>query len=147
MDQLSTEEIWSIWREIDDKMEWDTPEDFMKKYGPIEAPDKWHRLMKLFVIYERIGILYKEGVFDIEMLHDMIGGSVIRQWNKFESIIDYYRINFEAGVKGQLFEYFEDFAYALIEMREIDRKNYSQRYQRRKQTRAKYGKSIPVYNP
>jgi hypothetical protein len=126
---------------------WDTPEDFMKKYGPNEAPEKWMQLMKLFSIYEKIGILYKEDVFDIEILWDMMGGFIIRAWEKFESFADYYRVNYEGGVKGQLWEYFEDLAYALMEIREIDRKNYSQRYQQRKQTRAKYGKTIPEYNP
>ena len=97
-------------------------------------------------IYEKMGILLKEGVFDIQLMFDMVGSSPIRLWEKLEPIIDYYRINYESGVKGMQFEYFEDFAYAFMEASDKDRENFNQRYQRRKQTRAKYGKTIPLYN-
>jgi len=89
----------------------------------------------------------KEGVIDLALMYDMMGTIPMREWERFESVIDYLRVNYEQGVKGMLFEYFEDLAYALMEYREIDRKNFEHRYQRRKQTRAKYGKTIPTYNP
>ena len=145
MEQLLSTEIRQIYSDFL-KWEWSEPEDFMRKYGPQENPEDWNRLGNLFSIYERIGVLYKEGVFNINMLFDMAGTGPIRVWEKFEPFADYYRLNYEVGVKGMWWEYFEYLAYALLEVREIDRKHFEQRYQRRKHIRAKYGKTIPEYN-
>jgi hypothetical protein len=135
-----------IWDEIQ-KWRWETPEEFMQKYGPVETPVEWYKFRKLFGIYENMGILLKEGVFEIEMLYDWAGGMPIRLWEKYENIVDYYRVNYEEGVKGMLFEYYEDLVYALKEVQAVDKANFAERYERRKQTRAKYGKTIPEYNP
>jgi hypothetical protein len=146
IEKLSSPEIITASREIQ-KWEWKDSEDFINKYWYPDNPEKAESLRICFALYERIGILLKEGVIDLPMLYDMIGGIPIREWERFESVIDYIRVNYEEGVKGMLFEYFEDLVYALMEHREIDRKNFVQRYQRRKQTRAKYGKTIPEFNP
>ena len=144
LDKL-TPELWSLGNEFVTEWKWETPEDFIEKYGLFDSSSEFQKLTPLLALYERMGILLKEGVIDIEMMYDMVGGYPIRFWEKFEPIADYYRINYESGVKGMQWEYFEDFAYALMDVRDIDRDKFNQRYQKRKQKRSKYGKSIPVY--
>ena len=142
-----TPELWSIQNEVCNEWKWENPEDFIKKYGLFDASSESRKLVPLLSIYERMGILMKEGVLNIEIMYDMVGGNPIRLWEKIEPIADYYRIHHEMGVKGMMWEYFEDFAYALMEVRDKDREKFNKRYQKRKQTRAKYGKTIPEYNP
>ena len=142
-----TLELWELQYEVINEWSWETPEDFFKKYGhPYDPNSELEKLVPLLAIYERMGILLKEGLFDIEMMYDMVGGTPIRLWEKLEPIADYWRTRYETGVKGMMWEYFEDFAYAFMEVRDRDREKYNQRFQRRKQTRAKYGKTIPEYN-
>ena len=144
VDKLSSTEIVSYSRDIRN-WEWEDPEDFYQNYW--NNPEEAEKLRQVFALYERIGILLKEGVIDLALIYDMVGTGPLREWEKFESVLDYIRVNYEQGVKGMIFEYFEDLAYGLLEYRDVDRKKFEQRYQRRKQTRAKYGKTIPEYNP
>ena len=146
LDKITTE-MWTIHQKVLREWTWETPKDFYTKYGyPFEPNTEFWKLSQLLTVYESMGVLLNKGVFEIQLMYDMVGPNPYYLWEKLEPIIDDFRLNHEGGIKGQTFEYFEDYAYAIRDAYGKDHDNFNQRYLRRKQTRAKYGKTMPEYN-
>jgi len=62
-------------------------EDFFMKYGPEADPDD-HAIFDMFVTYfEGIAVLVKRGLIDPNLVYDLMYGSIIAFWEKFEPVI------------------------------------------------------------
>ena len=131
-------EILEIWN-------WTDYDDFMKKYGPDDNHEAWKNYVYIFSLFEQMGILAKEGSINLQLLYDWIAGEPIRLWDKFEPIVDAYRIEAEPSPKGQWMEYFEDLVYMLREIREKDIRDLDNRLKKRKLRRQELGRTMPEY--
>jgi hypothetical protein len=124
---------------------WDDYEDFMRKYGPDQSPEEWQKFFSIAGLFERTGILAKEGTVNLQIIYDNMGGSPIRFWDKFEQIIDMQRIVAEKPPKGMWLEYFEDLVYMLRDIRADDIRDLDNRLRRRRIQREKLGRTMPDY--
>jgi hypothetical protein len=62
-------------------------DDFFMKYGPEVNPDD-HAIFDMFLIYfEGIAVLVKRGLIDPNLVYDLIYGSIIGFWEKFEPVL------------------------------------------------------------
>ena len=81
------------YREILDLMslEWDSVEDFIKKYDHRVDRDNAARRMALWNTCNTIGSLYREGMLDLKTIYTSSEDIIFIIWNKFKPIIEYYR--------------------------------------------------------
>jgi len=126
---------------------WEDYDDFMMKYGPDNSPEEWQKFVSIADLFERMGILAKEGSVNLQIIYDHMGGSPIRFWDKFEEIIDMQRIELEKPPKGMWMEYTEDLVYMLRDIRADDIRDLDNRLRRRRIQREKLGRTMPDYNP
>ena len=132
--------------EMREEWSWNNYDDFMQKYGPEANPDEWWKFITLAGLFEQMGVLAKEGSVNVQIIYDWIGSYPIRLWDKFEEIIDGYRIEREAPPKGMWMEYFEDLVYMLREIRVEDIRDLDNRLKRRKTQRQEIGRTMPDYS-
>lgn len=125
---------------------WDDFDDFMRKYGPDQSPEEWQKFGSIAGLFERMGILAKEGSVNLQIIYDNMGGSPIRFWDKFEEIIDMQRIELEKPPKGMWLEYFEDLVFVLRDIRADDIRDLDNRLMRRRIQREKLGRTMPEYS-
>lgn len=135
-----------IWDEIYGEWSWDDYDDFMRKYGPESNPEEWMKFRSIAGLYEQMGVLAKHGSVDVKLIYDLVAGYPIRFWDKFEDIIDGYRVEREAPPKGMWFEYFEDFVYMLRDVRADDIRDLDNRLRRRRLRRQELGRTMPDYS-
>lgn len=67
--------------------EWTNYEDFKAKYGQETNPEAYVALLTAENFIECIAILIHQGLLDIKLPNELIGGWIILQWEKFEPII------------------------------------------------------------
>ena len=134
------------WNEIYDEWSWNDYDDFMQKYGPESNPEEWMKFMSIAGLYEQMGVLAKHGSVNVQLIYDLVGGYLIRLWDKYEEIIDCLRINWEDPPKGMFFEYFEDLVYMLRDVRVGDIRDLDNRLRRRRILRQKLGRTMPDYS-
>ena len=82
LDFYSTESL-SQYYELE-RWEWENIEDYNSKYRSIEAYTLW---MRLFLRFDMVGRLLREGFIDIVVAVQLIGSASIGAWNKFEEVI------------------------------------------------------------
>ena len=62
-------------------------EDFFMKYGPTMNPDD-HAIFDMIVTYfEGIAVLVKRGLIDPNLVYDLMYGSIIGLWEKYEPVL------------------------------------------------------------
>jgi hypothetical protein len=144
-DKLTAPEQRQTYMEILDGWNWNDYSDFMSKYGPDDSPEQWLRFVTLMSQFERMGLLVRENLVNPNMILHWVGSYPIRLWDKYENIIDEYRIRCEPPPVGGQWEWFEDMTYVLRKVREEDLKDFDDRLARRKKFRTAYGKEIPAY--
>jgi hypothetical protein len=66
---------------------WNDYSDFMQKYGPVNNPSEYSKLLKIINYFEGIGILLKRGLIDKDIINDLMGEPLKAVWIKFEPII------------------------------------------------------------
>jgi hypothetical protein len=125
---------------------WEDYDDFTRKYGLDHSPEEWQKFTSIAGMFERMGILAKEGVVNLGMIYDNWGPAPIRFWDKFEKIIDRQRTELEHPPKGMWLEYFEDLVYMLREIRADDIRDLDNRLARRRTQRQKLGRTMPDYS-
>jgi hypothetical protein len=145
-EKLNELRVRGIWREVYDDWSWTGYEDFMQRYGPEANPEGWMKFMALAGVYEAMGVLATHGSVDVKLIYDLQAGYPIRLWDKYEEIIDGYRIEREDPPKGQWMEYFEDLVYMLREERAKDIRDLDNRLNRRRIHREKLGRTMPDYS-
>ena len=89
----------------------------MKKYDSSvkteEARENWAQRMSVWLAYDNVGYLLREGLVEDEVVFNSAGFSSLGIWERYWPIIDYYR----RGELGQVWlENFEFFAKAMWRM-------------------------------
>jgi hypothetical protein len=78
--QKDRERMFVIW-------EFEDFDDFFNKYGADVNPED-HAIWDMFTShFEGIGVLVKRGLIDSSLVYDLMYGSIIRFWDKFEPIL------------------------------------------------------------
>lgn len=72
-------------------MEWNDFEDFKSKYDHRANPENARTRLAMWNRFETIGLLYREGLLDLNTLYGGIGGVLQVIWFKFKPIIEVYR--------------------------------------------------------
>jgi hypothetical protein len=93
-------------------MEWTSLEDFTQKYDHRVNPDNSAARIAMWNKCESIGMLYKEGLLDLETLFGGSQGAIVTLWVKFEPIIEMYR---ESDLGPMAYQNFEVIAEKLME--------------------------------
>jgi hypothetical protein len=73
-------------------MNWEDYNDFVTKY--MTTDERKYQLLALRY-FDGIGVMTYNGLIDIRLVRDLMGPSVIRFWEKFESIIKERRIKLD----------------------------------------------------
>jgi len=98
-------EYTSAYMEVNNMTDWETPEEFLDKYGAEvnpEANSKWTYIMRL---YEMAGLHLQEGA-DPEILFELWPVmAVLNLWERFEPVIKYQRERNNAPFMYEPFEY------------------------------------------
>ncbi len=115
----------------------------MQKYGSETNPEEWEKFTSITILFEHMGILAKEGSVNPHLIIDWIGDYPIRYWDKFEEIIDGFRIEYEYPPKGMWREYFENLADMLRDVMEENLKDFDGRLMRRRVRREERGRPWP----
>jgi hypothetical protein len=71
--------------------EWETPEEYMEKYGPQTNPDAYSKRAHIALIFENVGILLSRGLVDITLVRDMMTAGIVQFYEKLEPVIKYVR--------------------------------------------------------
>ena len=134
------------WDDVYYEWKWNDYDDFLRKYGPDSNPEEWMKFTAIAGVFETMGVLASHGSVDVKLMYDFQGGYPIRLWDKYEDIIDGYRIEREDPPKGMWFEYFEDFVYMLRDVRADDIRDLDNRLRRRRLRREELGRKMPDYS-
>ena len=143
---ISDLRVRGTWSEVYDEWSWTDYGDFMQRYGPDANPEAWMKFMAIAGVYETMGVLATHGSVDVKLIYDLQAGYPIRLWDKYEDVIDGYRIEREDLPKGQFLEYFEDLVYMLRDERAKDFRDLDNRLDRRRLQRQKLGRTMPDFS-
>jgi hypothetical protein len=132
---MAKTEYLEKWTNINEKWSWTSFDDFMSKYGPNDAPEKWTSFLMVASEWERIGILVNHGIFDIDMLYDQWGGFYTDYWEKIEPVI----VEWNVRHRGGFLEYAEDLYYLFKETHRTRDTDFSTRDKVRIQKRTALG--------
>jgi len=94
--------------------EWDSFDDFIEKYSIPNNKDAHVQWGRYFASLEGLGILLKKGLIDPELVYDSHYLSVINLWEKFQPVIEEWRVRLNAP---QLYEDPEYLYNEMVRMR------------------------------
>lgn len=63
--------------------EWSDIDEFMERYGPDGDADNYAVFSSVTSFYDGIGVLVKSGLVDVNLVSDIMSGSVTRLWERF----------------------------------------------------------------
>jgi hypothetical protein len=92
------------------KFEWVDVDDFLKKYDHRVNPESYAQRWTVWVAYENLGYLLREGLIDQEILFNVASTGSILVWGTYYPVIDNIRKN-ELGPR-----FMENFEYLASEM-------------------------------
>ena len=98
-------------------LKWDSLEDYMNKYDSRVDPKNAARRMSLWNTCETLGLLYREGLLDLDIIYASSGGIIYTSWKKFEPVIELYR---GGDYSRDAYSNFEYLAKKIGERAEID---------------------------
>ena len=87
------------------EMQWDSYEDYWRKYGLPTNPDAVAYTTRLRENLNILGTYVRNDLISIELVNEAIGGVLIRMWPKWRDIIEYERANFYTPNYARDFEY------------------------------------------
>ncbi len=67
-------------------------DDFWQKYGPLANPKAFARYDAVGSYFKGIGVLLKKNLIDLNLVDELMGTSIRRFWEKFESYIKEFRV-------------------------------------------------------
>jgi len=92
------------------QLEWIDIDDFLKKYDHTVNTESYAQRWTVWMAYENLGYLLREGLIDREILFNAASTGCVLIWGRYQPVIDYYR-------KRQLGPRFmENFEYLATEM-------------------------------
>jgi len=94
------------------QMTWDDYDDFIKKY-PLEKWEERVPFMHISHFYEEIGVLLEEGLIDVNLVINLIGGTFRLYWEKFEPIV------LERRIRDNMPRYYEKMEYLYNEIEKL----------------------------
>jgi hypothetical protein len=98
------------------KLEWDTIEDYLEKYSPLNNEDQAAENITVWSVYDSLGILLRENMVDDEIVYRMVGRRIIQMWFKFEAVFKQNRARLSAGPGVNFMEEFEFLANEMINL-------------------------------
>jgi len=88
-----TKEFQEAWVTVNSVMKWDTPKEFLVKYGPQVDPEKYATFIYLGGIYRNLGTILKEKIVEPDLLFSIYDPlSIRRTWEKYEPIVKSWRL-------------------------------------------------------
>ena len=77
--QRNISSIYNIW-------EWDGYDDFQEKYGRSTNSDAYSSFASVNSYFEGLGLLVQRGYIDPELVEDLLGGVIIRYWERIRPL-------------------------------------------------------------
>lgn len=74
--------------------EWEDYDDFERKYGSDDHPERWAKRFSVIRTFDGIGLLLKDGLLDADRLYDLIRAGTIQLWMKWGPIIKEQRVRY-----------------------------------------------------
>lgn len=68
------------------QLEWNNSDEFYSKY--FDAPIGWKQVWTQGKYYEGIGVLVSRGLFDLDLVEDLMGNTIIDYWEKFKPLFE-----------------------------------------------------------
>ena len=85
-DRYNQRELAKAIEDIHHNWEWEDYDDFEEKYGPKTNIDAWTSMIIQARFFDGIGVLVEKGLLDINIVKDLMGGTIIWNWETLESI-------------------------------------------------------------
>ena len=96
--------------------EWTDYDDFFEKYGDEANPDAWAKWETKAAFFNGVGILLKENLIDIRLVHELLSSSVYRHWVFMGPILAEWRKRIDATERPHGQEPFHGFDYLYDEL-------------------------------
>jgi len=69
-------------------MTWEDFQDFQRKYDSTVNPDNFAKRRMMWIRFEGMGYMLRQGLVDIDTIYNLIGSfAILRLWQKYEPII------------------------------------------------------------
>jgi len=94
------------------QMTWDDYDDFVKKYG-LEEWEERVPFAHMSQFYEEIGVLLEEGLIDVNLVINLLGGTFRFFWEKFEPIV------LERRIRDNIPHYYDKMEYLYNEIEKL----------------------------
>ncbi len=98
-------EHYKIYLDVTMMTDWDTLEDFTRKYNKWSNPEALAKLLYLISHYNSLGILLKDGIIEGDELYKLYApSSIVSIYEKFLPFLSIYEHEYMSGFK-HLYEY------------------------------------------
>ncbi len=94
------------------QMTWDDYDDFVKKYG-LEGWEERVPFTHMNLYFDEIGVLLEEGLIDVNLVINLIGGTFRLYWEKFEPYV------LERRIRDNMPRYYDKMEYLYNEIEKI----------------------------
>jgi len=91
---MDVESLKVSWKDMMIERDWSTFEEWWDKYGPENNIDVFIPWMKSMVVFEIFGVLLKRGFLSIELIDDIMSGTVLMMWDVYEPVFMGFRERF-----------------------------------------------------
>jgi len=113
-DSFASSDFQKSWSDVIYNWQWESTEDFLKKYGPGSNLAAWASATSVSLYFEGIGVLVKKKMININLVGELMSTTVKWFWEKTARVTRDYR---QMTSNQHLFENFE-YLYAEIDRRE-----------------------------
>jgi len=96
-------------------MEWSNLEDYKKKYDHRTNPESYAKRAAVWNRCNSVGMLYRQGLLDLETLYAGSGGIIEVIWRKYKPVIEMYRVT---DMDKSAYEHWEYLADEMIALRQ-----------------------------
>lgn len=93
VDKITTKDFITSYLNLMYNQEWKNYDEWWEKYGA-NNPEAYNDFLFVTLWFQNLGMLYEQGVIEIDMLYYDRGFGYIRMWERLEPIIKVYRKQF-----------------------------------------------------
>jgi hypothetical protein len=105
-DLFTSPEIQEVWRHLAYEQNFESNEEWTEKYGPTVNPEAYKKWLTMMTLHNASGYLLKKGLVDLEDIHHYSAPlGIISHWEKFKSLIEYRRKQYNYPRLWESFEY------------------------------------------
>lgn len=117
---INNQNLWKHVVEIR-QYEYTDYDDFMQKYGPIENPEAYNKLTKVWWFFTELGTLVYRGYITLDDCSHLMSSTPLEIWSQFQTAIEGLRQHYYRSGTGYLtFEYLAKMQYQSIETRSVE---------------------------